>query len=103
MAYAVSREDHQLTLRRSQPPRSSLLALAVDSSDAGEIYIARFLPRVKVTDKDDQKLSFAEDGITWAVTLTAFLDSTLGYSERFLFGGPGFGALLTDTGFTVGV
>jgi hypothetical protein len=77
-----------------------LLALAVDTTDAGEIYVARFLPRVKVTDKDDQKLSMADDGITWGVTLTGFQDSVLGYSQRFIFGGPGWAAMLADAGFT---
>lgn len=76
-----------------------LLSLAVDQGDAGEIYVARFLPRVKVTDKDDQKLSMADDGITWGVTLTAYSDSVLGYSQRFIFGGPGWAALLADAGF----
>lgn len=79
-----------------------LLALAVDTTAAGEIYVARFLPRAKVTNKGNQPLSLSgSDGITWEVTFTAFNDSTLGYSEKFIFGGPGWQALGTsEHGFT---
>lgn len=76
-----------------------LLSLAVDLSDAGEIYVARSLPRVKVTAKDDQAYTVSDDGITWGVTFTGLEDSVLGYSERFLFGGPGWAAMSGDTGF----
>lgn len=77
-----------------------MLSLAVDNNDAGEIYVARFLPRVKVTDKADQKYAQSDDGITWGVTFTGYADSVLGYSQRFIFGGPGWASLLTDAGFT---
>lgn len=75
------------------------LALAVDQSEAGEIYIGRFLPRLKVTDKDDQKMSNAGDPLNWGITVTAYADATLGYSSRYIFGGPGWKALLDDMGF----
>jgi hypothetical protein len=76
-----------------------LLKLSVDLTDDGELYIARFLPRAKVTNFDEQ--SYTSDGenpITWPVTLTGFVDSTEGCSERWLFGGPGWDALLTAMG-----
>jgi hypothetical protein len=74
-----------------------VLSIAVDLSDAGEIYIARFLPRARVTDKSDQPHQSSDDEpITWGVTFTSYVDSTLGYSERYLFGGPGWNALLAD-------
>lgn len=74
-----------------------LLALAVDTTASGEIYVARFLPRAKVTSKGNQPLSLSgTDGITWEVTFTGFNDSVLGYSERFIFGGPGWQALGTS-------
>lgn len=76
-----------------------VLSVAVDLSDAGEIYICRFLPRARVTDKADQPHQSGDDEpITWGVTLTSYVDSTLGYSERYIFGGPGWHALLTDMG-----
>lgn len=75
-----------------------VLSLAVDQGDAGEIYVARFFPRAKVSNFAEQ--SFGGDSpITWGVTLTGEEDSTLGYSESWLFGGAGWKALLVDMGF----
>lgn len=75
-----------------------ILALAVDQGDAGEIYIARFLPRAKVTSYTEQTLG-GEDALTWGVTVTGEIDSALGYSESYLFGGAGWQALLDEMGF----
>ncbi len=75
------------------------LALAVDETDAGEIYVARFFPRAQVTDYTDQAYAKGDDPILWGVTMSAKKDSTLGYSQVDLFGGPGWKALLTDMGF----
>ncbi|EPD63177.1 hypothetical protein [Streptomyces sp. HGB0020] len=88
----------------SKPDRPPLrfwrvLTIGVDLSDAGEIYMARFLPRASVSDKGDQAFSNGDDPTAWDVTLTGYMDSTLGYSERFYFGGPGWEALLTSMGF----
>jgi hypothetical protein len=77
-----------------------ILSLAVDQGDAGEIYIARFLPRAKVTSYAEQTLG-GEDALTWGVTVTGEIDSTLGYSESYLFGGAGWLALLDSMGFEV--
>ena len=81
-----------------------VLAVGVDFVDgAGEFYVARFLPRVKVTDKDDQAYQSSDDSpVTWSVTLTAFEDSTLGYAEKYFWGGPGWFAKLADMGFPAG-
>ena len=76
------------------------LSLAVDLGDGGEIYIGRFLPRAKVTNFAEQNFGGGDDPVTWGVTLTGQEDSTLGYSERWLFGGPGWNYLLTKMGFT---
>jgi hypothetical protein len=76
-----------------------ILKVSVDLTDDGELYIARVLHRAKVTSFDEQ--AFTSDGenpITWPVTFTAFVDSTLGCSESWFFGGPGWHALLTDMG-----
>lgn len=78
-----------------------VLSLAVDQGDAGEIYIGRFLPRAKVTSYAEQAFAGGDDPITWGITLTGEEDSTLGYSERWLFGGAGWQALLDEMGFTV--
>jgi hypothetical protein len=77
------------------------LSLAVDEGDGGEIYVARFLPRAKVSSYAEQSFAQGDDPITWGVTLTGEVDSDLGYSEQWLFGGPGWYALLADMGFDV--
>lgn len=90
---AVSKPD--------RPPNRHwrILTIGVDIADGGEIYIARFLPRASVTDKSDQAFNNGDDPMGWPVTMTAYMDSTLGYSERFYFGGPGWEALLGAMGF----
>lgn len=77
-----------------------LLALAVDLGDGGEIYIARFMPRAKVTDFGDQALNNGDDGITYSFTFQGYKDSDFGSSESYLFGGPGWNAILDSMGFT---
>jgi hypothetical protein len=78
-----------------------VLSLAVDQGDGGEIYVARFLPRAKVTGYSEQSFGAGDDPITWGVTCTGEEDSDLGYSERWLFGGAGWNALLEEMGFDV--
>lgn len=88
----------------AKPSRASsrvyrVLSLAVDQGDGGEIYLGRFLPRGKVTGFAEQAHGGGDDPVMWGVTFTGEEDSTLGYSERWLFGGPGWNALLTQMGF----
>lgn len=75
------------------------LAVAVDEGDGGEIYVARFQPRAKPTSFAEQAFGGGDDPIAWGVTFTGYEDSTLGYTERWIFGGPGWLALLDDMGF----
>lgn len=76
------------------------LALAVDLTDDGEYYVARYLPRARVTDYDEQAFQSSDDTpVTWAVTMTGYEDPVLGLSERYFFGGPGWAARLADMGF----
>lgn len=76
------------------------LALAVDLTDDGEYYVARFLPRARVTDYDEQAFQSSDDApVTWSVTMTGYEDPALGYSERYVFGGPGWAARLASMGF----
>src|SRR5690606_41614694 len=49
-----------------------ILTIGVDLADAGEIYVARFLPRASVTDKDDQAFQSGDDPLGWPVTMTAY-------------------------------
>lgn len=93
----------EVSIAKPARPRSRhwrVLALAVDLGDAGEIFIGRFLPRAKVTNYAEQSFGGGDEPITWGVTLTGEEDSALGYSERWLFGGPGWNALVTAMGFT---
>lgn len=77
------------------------LALAVDEDETGEeIYIARYLPRAKVTGKTQPSFAAGDNAITYGVTFTGFKDSALGFTESWLFGGPGWQNLLTDMGIT---
>lgn len=77
-----------------------LLCLAVDLGDAGEIYIGRYFPRAKVSSYSEQSFAGGDEAVTWGVTFTGEEDSAAGYSERWLFGGPGWQALLTEMGFS---
>lgn len=77
-----------------------VLALGVDLTDDGELYVARFLPRAKVTDYSDFNMQSSDDSaLTWGATLTSHLDTGMGASERWLFGGPGWYAILSQMGF----
>lgn len=96
----VSGEVQIAKPERPKPKRYRALALGVDENDAGEIYIARFLPRAEVEEVGDQAYQSEEDeALLWPVTLTGRYDRTAGYSEVWLFGGPGWQSLLTAMGF----
>lgn len=92
----------ELSVAKPTRPKSKhyrVLSLAVDQSDGGEIYIARFLPRAKVTGYSEQAFAGGDDPITWGVTFTGEEDSSLGYSERWIFAGAGWKAQLEAMGF----
>lgn len=75
------------------------LALAVDESEYGEIYVARFFPRARATNWAEQAFAKGDNAINWGMTFTAYVDEDLGYSQNDLFGGPGWKAMLADMGF----
>lgn len=77
------------------------LVVAVDGEGDNEFFIARFYPKLKVTGKVGQKYGKGDDPISYGVTFTAFTDSTLGYSCKYLFGGLGWKARATAMGFTL--
>lgn len=100
-AVLADADTGEVSIAKPSRPKSKhyrVLSLAVDEGDGGEIYIARFLPRAKVSSYAEQSFGGGDDPITWGVTLTGETDSDLGYSERWIFGGPGWKALLTDMG-----
>jgi hypothetical protein len=93
----------ELSISKPSRPKSKhyrVLSLAVDEGDGGEIYLGRYLPRAKVSGFSEQSYGAGDDPVLWGVTFTGEEDSALGYSERWLFGGPGWKALLADMGFT---
>jgi hypothetical protein len=90
-------------LKPLQPMKQSYhaLSLAVDENEAGEIYIARYWPRAEVGEKDDQAFASGDDPVLWPVTLNARPDDEAGYAEAWLFGGPGWFAILDEMGIEV--
>lgn len=98
----LNAETGELSISKPDAPASRsyrALALAVDSYQGDEIYIARFLPSAKVTNYAEQSFGGSDDPIGWGVTLTGEKDSTLGYTERWIFGGPGWYKLTSAMGW----
>lgn len=77
-----------------------VLGLFVDDGDAGEIYMARFMPRARITEFGEQQFTDGDDPISYPLTFTGYEDSTLGYSHKWYWGGPGWLALLASMGIT---
>lgn len=101
-AITPAAQTGEVSIAKPSRPKSKhyrVLSLAVDESDEGEIFIARFLPRAKVSNFAEQAFGAGDAPIAWGVTLTGEEDSELGYSERWLFGGQGWNGLLTKMGF----
>ena len=77
-----------------------VLVVSEDTShSAGSVYICRYLPNAKVTDIAQQSHDKGDE-IQWGVTFTGFVDSAVGTAESYIFGGPGWKALLADMGFS---
>jgi hypothetical protein len=81
------------------PLHYRLLVVAVDLGNDGEIYVCRYMPNAKVTAYENQSVNDGDSPIEYGVTFTAFNDSTAGFAQAYLFGGPGWRALLSDMGF----
>ena len=86
----------------SRPSAKSyrVLSVAVDEYDNDEIYICRYLPRAKVTGFAEQSFGGGDEAIMWGVTFTGEEDSALGFSESWIFGGPGFKKLQAKMALT---
>lgn len=92
----------EVAISKPARPRSSYwrgLLLAVDESDSGEVFIGRYFPRIKVTDKAGQTYGGGEEPISYGITLQTYVDDTAGFSERWLFGGDGWKNDLAKIGF----
>lgn len=76
-----------------------LLGVFADQTDEGEIIVCRYFPNAKVTDVANQSYDKGDE-VVWPVTLTGFVDETVGTAESHIFGGAGWLAKLADMGFT---
>ena len=100
-AITADADSGEVVIKKPTRPRAKNyrgLLLVVDENASGEIYIARFFPRLKVTNFAEQNFTSGDEAITWGVTWTAEEDSEYGASESGLFGGAGWKAILTDMG-----
>lgn len=76
-----------------------VLGIFLDHDDNGaEIYFGRLMPRAQVADFGSQGYNEDESGISYPMTWRGKEDSTLGYSHKWFWAGPGWKALLTDMG-----
>lgn len=91
----------ELSIPRSEVPSRKfyrLLALAVDLTEDGEFYIAKYWPRVELTEVGDTAVNNGDEAYTYAFTFTSTVDSGAGYASRSIFGGPGAKGLATSMG-----
>jgi hypothetical protein len=100
-AITADAQTGEVVIKKPTRPRAKNykgLLLVVDENEYGEIYIARFFPRLKVTNFAEQNFTSGDEAITWGVTWTAEEDADYGAAEAWLFGGPGWKAILADMG-----
>jgi hypothetical protein len=77
-----------------------VLGLFIDEIEEGEIYMARYFPYAKITERGEQNMSDGDDPVTYSLTFRAEEDSDTGTDAEWLFAGPGWKALLADMGIT---
>lgn len=75
-----------------------LLGLYVDEIEEGELYMARYFPYAKITERGEQNMSDGDDPVTYSLTFRAEEDSSTGTDAEWIFGGPGWLSLLADMG-----
>jgi hypothetical protein len=74
-----------------------VLALFVDRTGSGdEVYLARYMPRARITEFGEQQYTDGDEAILYPLTFTGYEDAALGYSHRWIYGGPGFLSLLDE-------
>ena len=78
---------------------SRIIAIGQDGAGTNAIFIIRIIPRAIMTAPGDQ--SWSDDNeLTFPMEFSAVPDTVLGYSMRYVFGGPGWKALITNMGIT---
>lgn len=99
-AASVTGELKLLKPTRSASLHYRVLGLFVDETDDGEIYIGRYFPNAKITERAEMGFSSGDDPIQYGLTFTAYNDAAAGTAEAYFFAGPGWEALLTQMGVT---
>lgn len=77
-----------------------LVAIARDVTAGGEMYIGRELLRCKVTELGDETWSDQDSAMVTPLTFTAYFDIPAGTGMRHFRGGPGFGSIADDEGWS---
>jgi len=78
---------------------SRIIAIGQDGAGTNAIFIIRIMPRAIMTAPGD--MSWSDDNeLTFPMEFSATPDTTLGYSMRYVFAGPGWKALITNMGIT---
>lgn len=87
-------------LKPQRPSSRSYRVLSIMQDGEGDdaIWMARFLPRAKVTGKGEQSWGKGDAPVTYPITFTGERDSELGTAEMLLFGGPGWNKRLALMG-----
>jgi hypothetical protein len=101
-AVAPDATTHEIGFERAVVASTTyyrLLAIASDGRDDNLIYFARFCPRASVTNFGPQPWKKGEE-LRYEFTFTGYVDDTLGFAMREMWGGPGIADLLTDMGYT---
>lgn len=75
-----------------------VLGLFVDEVEEGEIYMARYFPYAKITERGEQNMSDGDDPVTYNLTFRAEEDSATGTDAEWIFAGPGWLAMLANMG-----
>lgn len=100
---SLAANTKELSIERPERPSNRywrMLDIGVDGEGEDEIFIGRFYPRVKVTGTTGQKYGKGDEALGYGVTFSAYLDATLGYSMRYLFGGRGWKKRAVAMGFS---
>jgi hypothetical protein len=77
-----------------------VLGLFIDESEAGEIYMGRYFPYAKITERGEQTMSDGDDPVNYSLTFRAEPDPSSGIDAEWIFGGPGWLDLLDDMSIT---
>jgi hypothetical protein len=88
---------------RPQPIPYRVLGITQDGTGTNAIYIGKFYPRAFITDVGDQAWSDDAEALVYDVTITPQNDATIGTGGSpcvHFFGGPGWFAQLSQTGFS---